>query len=197
MIKAILFDADGVTICKHRYFSDIYAEKHNISPSILAPFFKNIFPLCQKGKADLKQEITPYLSQLQRDRSTEEFLQYRFDTEHAFDEKILQTVADLRSTWIACYFVTDQEKYRAQYLQSHGIDTYFDGSFYSCDLGYTKEEKEIFQKILDKIWLLPQEVMYRDDEQENIDAAISVGIDARLYIGFSDFIHVLKNIIIS
>lgn len=97
MIKAVLFDADGVTICKHRYFSDIYAEKHNISPAILAPFFKNIFPLCQKGRADLKQEITPYLPQLQRDKSVEEFLQYWFDTEHAFDAKILQTVADLRA----------------------------------------------------------------------------------------------------
>ncbi len=194
MIKAILFDADGVTICKHRYFSDTYAEKHNISREILAPFFKNIFPLCQKGKADLKQEITPYLSQLQRHKSVDEFLQYRFDSEHVFDQKILQTVAGLRSKWIFCYFVTDQEKYRAQYLQSHGIYTYFDGSFYSCDMGYTKNEKEFFQKILDQLHLSPQEVMYRDDEEENIKAALSLGIFARLYVDFDKLNRSLKQI---
>lgn len=184
MIKAVLFDADGVTIPKHRYFSDIYAEKYNISPSILAPFFKSIFPLCQKGKADLREELSPYLLDLQWEKSIDDFLQYWFDTEHAFDAKILQTVADLRAAWIACYFVTDQEKYRAAYLQSHGIDTHFDGSFYSCDLGYTKNEKEFFQKILNTLHILPQEVMYRDDEEENVKAALWLGIFARLYTGF-------------
>lgn len=194
MIKAVLFDADGVTIPKHRYFSDIYAEKHNISPTILAPFFKNVFPSCQKGKADLKKEIAPYLPDLQRTNSADAFLQYRFDTEHAFDEKILQTVADLRSKWFLCYFVTDQEKYRAQYLQSHGIDRHFDGSFYSCDLGYTKNEKEFFQKILDQLHLSPQEVMYRDDEEENVKAALWLGIFARLYTRFDELASALQQI---
>lgn len=81
-----------------------------------------------------------------------------------------------------CYFVTDQEKYRAQYLQSHGIDKHFDGSFYSCNLGYTKNEKEFFQKILDQLHLSPQEVMYRDDEEENVSVATELHIDAKLYL---------------
>ena len=54
MIKAVLFDVDGVVIKKHGYFSDRYALDYNIPKDKVMHLFKTEFGECTTGKADLK-----------------------------------------------------------------------------------------------------------------------------------------------
>jgi len=63
MIKAILFDGDGVTLVKQGYFSDKYAMEHGVPVEKIMPFFRNEFKTCQLGKADMKEELVKYLSE--------------------------------------------------------------------------------------------------------------------------------------
>src|SRR3989338_9532004 len=81
MIKAILLDGDGVTLKQHRYFSDIYAEENNLSKEIISPFFKGELVLCQKGQADLKEKLEPYLLKWGTNDSTDQFLHKWFTEE--------------------------------------------------------------------------------------------------------------------
>ncbi len=182
MIKAILFDADGVTIKQHPYFSEVFAKEHNISLEKVTPFFKNHLVAIQTGKADLKTELAPYLKDWGVDISVEEYLRQWFEYEGVSNEEVIQFVDDLRAKGVKCYLVTDQDKYRAEYIDNvMGFKDHFDGLFYSCDLGYRKSEPEFFKYIVNKLQIVPQEIMYWDDDPKNVEVAKTTSIDGRVY----------------
>lgn len=53
----------------------------------------------------------------------------------------------------------------------------FDGGiFYSYEIGYTKQQKECFEYILEQLGLTPEQVIYIDDSTKNINVASKIGI---------------------
>jgi len=46
----MLFDADGMVLKRHQYFSVHYAETHNANLARIDPFFKTVFQDCLSGR---------------------------------------------------------------------------------------------------------------------------------------------------
>lgn len=187
-MKTLLLDADGVTLKKLGYFSEHFAREQGVPVEDMIPFYKNEFRLCQQGKADLKEEVAKYLPKWKWDRGADAFLEYWFTTDAKADEQVFEVVEELRGKGVKVYLATDQEKYRAQYLlEKLGFKNKFDGCFFSCNLGYQKSEPEYFEKIMQKLGVSADELVYWDDDQKNVDVAKSLGIDARFYSNFAEF----------
>ena len=196
MIKTLLIGGDGATIKKTKYFSDVYAEEYHIPEEKLRPFFRDKFITCQRGKADLKKEVTPYLKGWGWKGTVEDFLYYWFHTQTIPDQAVLDILKDIRATGIKCCLVTDQEKYRANYISNelHYKD-FFDECFYSCDLGFSKSQKDFFEIIIKRLSLKPEEIIYWDDE--DIEIAKEVGINASVFTSpqnFKEEVNLLMNI---
>ncbi len=198
MTKALLFDADGVTLQKHGYFSDKYAKEYGVPAEKITPFFKNEFALCQLGKADIKQILPKYLAQWGWEKTVDDFLDYWFKSNTVANDQVVAQVRKIRAQGTKCFVVTDQEKYRASYTRSIlGFDKKFDGCFFSCELGHSKSEPEFFQAVINKLQLNPSEIAYFEDEQENVEVAKQAGIDAYFYNDFAGFLATLKELGIS
>ncbi|MBQ3150616.1 MAG: HAD family phosphatase [Clostridia bacterium] len=56
-----------------------------------------------------------------------------------------------------------------------------DGIIASCDYGINKPDTRIYDILLKKYSLLPEECYFIDDMRQNTDAALSVGINAHCY----------------
>ena len=184
-MKTILFDADGVTLKRQtEYFSERFAREYNVPLVEVVSFFKNEFRLCQQGKADLKEELSKKLPAWGWQKSTDDFLLYWFTTDTIPNDAVMSEVENFRRQGTKCYLVTDQEKYRAEYLRDTlNFKNRFDGCFFSCELGYSKSEPAFFATVIIQLNLPPDEIVYWDDDQKNVDAAESLGIDARFYSG--------------
>ena len=52
----------------------------------------------------------------------------------------------------------------------------FDQLFYSCYMGKRKPDSDIYTEVLEKMNIMPEEAVFYDDKQENIDTAVSLGI---------------------
>ncbi|NTW15447.1 MAG: HAD-IA family hydrolase [Candidatus Moranbacteria bacterium] len=186
-IKAILLDADGLLIKKQRYFSDILHEQYGVSAEMVIPFFKTRFRDCQKATADLKEELVPFLKQWKWEGDVESFLEFWF-SQSVVDSDVLDVVRDLRERGLKCYLATDQEKYRAEYIEKNlGIGHELDGFFYSFESGLSKSDPRFFEVILEKLDLSPEEVIFFDDEEENVEVGRSFGIKSVLIDGTEDF----------
>ena len=187
IVKVLLIDGDGVALQRQGYFSEIFAKDYGVSLEKILPFFKNEYRQCQLGKADTNEALSPYLIEWGWQKSIDDFLEYWFRMSTVADEMVISKIQDMRSQGIACYLVSDQDKYRAEYTREKlEDDKKFDGYFFSCDIGYSKAQPEFFTAVLEKLPVKPDEIMYVDDEETDIAAAKQLGIQARLYRGLMD-----------
>lgn len=187
MIKAIIFDTDGMTV-NSEMFSVQYNKDYGVPMDSLLPFFKNEFQPCLVGKADLKKEIENYLPTWGWKDSVDKFLNYWFDAENHVDKRIVEAIEKIKESGIRCYLATNQEKYRTQYLRNEmGFSKIFDKVFSSAEVGYKKPQLEFFEYILNDIGLNKDEVQFWDDTEKNIQGAKEFGFDAQLYQNFEGF----------
>ena len=188
-MKVVLFDVDGVLIKKRKeFFSERFMREYNAPIEKVREFFKNEFGICQKGKADLHEELEKRLPDWGWTKGTDAFMQYWFETDAEVDQELLVAVDEFKGREIVCYVVGDQEKYRAEYLRNLlGVGKRFDGAFFSYEIGAHKHEPEFFREVLRRLrGVKPQEIWYFDDGQKNVDAAKVYGIKAHFYSSIDD-----------
>ncbi len=197
--KCVLFDVDGVVV-NSEMFSVQYQKKYGIVNDEMLPFYTGIFQDCLVGKVDLKEALKEWLPKWKWKGTTDEFLQAWFEAEHNIDEQIIKVVEQLRADGIKCYLATNQEKYRAQYIsEKMGFAEIFDGLFLSSNIGYKKPEKKFYESVLADLKshhnIKPNEIMFFDDDQKNVNGARAVGIDSYLYTNFEEFNKIINKVL--
>ncbi len=190
MIKALLLDVDGVLVVGGT-FSESLARDHGITRETMAPFFRECLPACLLGRADLREELSKYVQGWGWQQSVDDFLRYWFTAEQTVDNQLVLAIQLMRQQGMQCYLATNQEKYRSVYLWNKmGFNKKFDGLFVSSQIGYMKPDTAFYQHILQTLNnILPHEILFWDDNEENVVAASKVGLRAELYTNFANFVQ--------
>lgn len=194
-IKAVLFDADGVVVQPGTPFSHQYAEAHGFDYSEITPFFHGDFQDALIGKADLKDLLEKNREIWKLDGSPDDLMAQWFQAEHAVDDMLVEEIKKLRELGVHCFLATNQEKYRAKYLEEEMFLGVFERIYSSAMLGVKKPSEEFYAKILEELAadeIQPEQIVYFDDDTENVEAAQRLGIRAVLYRDIDDFKNVFR-----
>ncbi len=195
-IKAICFDADGVVVYPQMQFSKYLNEEHGISPAMTQPFFDGIFNDCLVGKADLKAVLPPYLNKWQWKGSVEDFIDTWLQKDHVIDARLISVIQNLRKSGFLCCLASNQERNRAGYMKtSMGFHDLFDRLFFSCEMGCQKPDPEYFEFIENSLNLKKESILFWDDSETNVQAALELGWHAEIYNGFESFEKKIKKYI--
>jgi putative hydrolase of the HAD superfamily len=187
MIKAVIFDADGVAIFPWR-FARYLEREHGITPEMTRLFFRGIFDDCLVGKADLKDVLPPFLQEWGWGGSLDEFVSSWIETEDAVDDRVIKVVRTLRSSGLTCCLATSQEQYRAQYMKTTmGFAAIFDRLFFSCELGCQKPDPAYYELIERDLGMEGKKILFWDDSVRNVESARKQGWNAEVYTGFERF----------
>ena len=72
-----------------------------------------------------------------------------------------------------------------------------DGSLFSYELKLIKPEREIYQALCERFSLVPEECVFLDDMERNIDGAIDFGMQGIVFTGIEDAMQELEKIGVS
>ena len=191
-IKALLLDADGVVIFPWR-FAQYLTREHNITPAQTSGFFGGVFADCLVGRADLKEELPPFLAQWNWPGTVDDFMARWFRTEDAADPQMVKAIGALRAQGLPCYLATNQESHRLAYMRSQmHFDALFDGLFASCEVGHMKHDAAYFASVTQSLALEPPDILFWDDSLGNVETARAFGWHAEHFTTFTAFQHAMS-----
>ena len=186
-IKALILDADGVLtqpLMFQRYLEREY-------PAIAAQtveFFTTDFRQCIVGQADMRAVLPQFLDKWHWPHGLDDFIDRWFEEEKTVDERLVETVTQIRAAGTPCYVATNQEKYRLHYMRTAmRFDALFDGLFGSAEIGHRKPAAEFYRAVEAQVGVPGEQIMFWDDTQKNVDGARACGWQAELYENFEDF----------
>lgn len=197
MIKAVTFDLDGVYFTQDSI--DAFIKKF---PKKITDPDRMIYVLAKSDEmAKFKKGIlteTDYWSYVQEEFdikiSLEEISQLFMDS-YKTDPNVVEVVKKVRNLDIKTCICTNNYPTRINALhQKFNFLNDFDVQVFSYQVGAMKPDVKIFQSLIEKSGCQPNEIIFADDKQSNVDVALSLGINAFLYTDFSSFLKNLSNL---
>lgn len=188
LMRAILFDADGVIVNPMMQFSVYLAHIYGITPEKTHNFFDETFDQCLLGRARLEDVLPPFLSEWGWPGSVDDFIATWMREDNHVDARLVQAIQRLRGEGYLCCLATLQECHRAEYMRREmGFEHIFDRLFFSCDLGCMKPDPEFYAKIEQQLGLSGKALMFWDDKPWNVHAARLRHWHAEVYISYETF----------
>lgn len=91
-------------------------------------------------------------------------------------------VAELRAKQIPVALLSNIDTRLAKLIREFGLYEPFDPCLLSCEIGVKKPDPKAYQVLLDQLKVsTTKDVVFIDDRQENVDAALKFGLDALLF----------------
>lgn len=88
-----------------------------------------------------------------------------------------ELIAELKAAGYRLFVLSNMSKDYIEFLREMPVFQHFDGEIVSCEVGLIKPEREIYNLLLDRYNLVPEQTMFIDDRKPNVDAAAEVGIN--------------------
>lgn len=197
MIKNVIFDLGNVVLkLKWNIVLEKYSKNDddkNLLESVI--FNSEEWSKLDEGTIEKTDAINIMLSKLP-ERLHTACLGIMRDWQEGFviNTQILDFIDTLRDNKYKTYILSNAPLDLPAYLEKNGLNKYFDGQVISAEEKIAKPNKKIYELILNRFNLNPCECLFLDDKPENIEAAVSCGINGYVfdYNNFEKFITDIK-----
>lgn len=192
-INTFIFDCFGV-ICDP-VLNGWYKEnrlKHGLVDENLQSVFKN-FDL---GKLS-EDDIVEYFLKYDDVNSTKEKLREEIDSFLKLDSNLADIILKLKNKGFKTVLLSNANASffeRKIYTDYPEFKNLFNEIVISSEVGITKPDKEIYLHALEKINSKPEESLFIDDSQTNVDGALIVGMQGFLYTDSKSFAEHIKSL---
>ena len=177
LTKAVLFDFDGVlttdktgSLTTTRYLS----ERTGIALSQVQSVFRKFNSDLTLGRTTHERIWDSICGELGQKLSIE-LLEDAFEST-PMSARMLCLARELKSRY-SVGIVTDNKKDRIDHLKKiHGLSSVFDPIAVSAEVGFSKDDPQIFLGVVGKLGVTPDECIFIDNSRENLVAPDSLGI---------------------
>ena len=189
MIKGIIFDLSGPIMTED---TDIIFEKHSLHKGLeenaIKKLIKEYYHGAHQGEfkdiADFFEKTKPSIA------ITVQELNEVMEEMHAtkrINPEMVKLILELRKKYkvaLLTNFTSDLERFLKDMFNIYHI---FDIVVNSYDIKAKKPDAEAFNYTLKKLDLEPQETVFIDDKEENVEGAQKLGIKSIVYKDFAQF----------
>lgn len=179
MFKAIIFDFGGVILSHPKaVIPEIVARIYNISLETAVKEYAIYRVDYYLGKLPTDKLIASLSLAFKNNKSVKEikklWLKNYADLAKA-DQEVLDIIKNLHKNY-KVYLLSNTTEMSHLHNSKTGIYDYFDDVFMSYRLGMKKPNPEIYKHVISSIGLKPEECIFVDDDEKNLETAKQIGI---------------------
>ncbi len=97
----------------------------------------------------------------------------------------------LKKKGFKLYYLSNMSKEVCEFLKQRDFWPLFDGGLFSCDVGLTKPDVEIYRLLVKNYQLVPQETIFTDNNKDNAEAAYAAGLTGIQFTDVTGFCKML------
>jgi epoxide hydrolase-like predicted phosphatase len=197
MIKAICFDLDGVYFVngKSNFIKNL--GKYGVSEEEAKRVFlksDEMNKMYKEGKMLDDEYWSWAIEQWGIDLTVQEVIDLLIEG-YEVNEDVIKIVKEIRKKGYKTLICTNNFPARINGLDKRfGLLDNFDAYVFSYEIGATKPSTKIFQTLVDRSGVKAEEIVFADDNEDNLAGAREVGIQAFFYEGFNRFMDKLKEL---
>ncbi|HEY42778.1 MAG TPA: HAD family phosphatase [Anaerolineae bacterium] len=196
-IRAVYWDMGGVIVRTHnwsgraRWEEQIGLQPHELERIVFSGEMGKQATLGQATSDDVWTWVLNHLGLSENDRHS---LERDFFQGDKVDEKLVAFIRSLRPKYRTGMISNAWSELRP-WLKELRIADAFDHIVISSEVGLAKPDPRIFQLALDDLGISPQEAVFIDDFEVNIEAAGEIGMHAILFRNTEQTIAELRSIL--
>lgn len=182
MVKAVIFDLNGVFV-KSPKLSDRFLDEFGVPVDEFLAALKEVMAkvrMPNAGNAYLAWK--PYLKKWNVKMSEEEFFDFWFNAEREIPEMV-RLARDLREKGVKVFILSNNLEERTEYYEKHfpSLGEVTDKTYFSWQTGFVKPDERAYRLVLEENNLKPEECVYFDDSERNVEVAGRIGIKSFLF----------------
>jgi putative hydrolase of the HAD superfamily len=143
-------------------------------------------------------DLTQFLSELESEvalKISKEELKEDFLNIIGPEKENCPQILDKLNEYGTLALLSNTNKAHIDYLKTYShILNKFEHVFLSYELKTMKPSPEIYNKVIQKLGVKPQEILFFDDSLENIESAKAMGINAFQVFSPSEILEIVKNL---
>ncbi|MDE2590511.1 MAG: HAD family phosphatase, partial [Patescibacteria group bacterium] len=170
MIKAIIFDFAGV-IGAEGYWLWLTENIHNLESS--KDFFLHLSNQVDRGDITDKEFISILAA---HSRKSPDDIWPEIFEKIIINENLIATIKKLRGVYKIGLLTNFVNEWITEIINHHKLQNYFDHIVISSREKIIKPDAKIFLLMLDHLQIHPDEAIFIDDRQNNVDGANAVGM---------------------
>jgi putative hydrolase of the HAD superfamily len=107
---------------------------------------------------------------------TAEQVERELETNNELNRPLVEYASTLRGTYKLALLSNSGSAYLRNELAKYDLEKYFDEIVISSEVGLIKPEPEIFEYVMRKLGVEPQECIFTDDNPKHVSAAEKLGV---------------------
>lgn len=200
-IKVVTFDLDGVFFStdRERFISN-FSKRFSLDKALVKEvlFEKHItegdFTGLRCGKIPSEKWWQYVFGKLGlEDRAAKQDYLEELANVRTVKKKVARLINTLHCQKVRVATCSNNYRDNIEFLkQRFSLDKYFDVMVFSYEVGVLKPDPRIFQELINRTGVKPEEIVYTDDKEENLQGALGVGIRTSIYKNLGQFKKELK-----
>ncbi len=181
-MKNIVFDLAGVVFARNplrfpkhleEFFSFVFT-----TPEGGVPKFWSDYDRGTRSVDEVAEAVASYRNCSVEEAKANMLLAIEYQEEI---EATARLIPELKMAGYRVIVLSNMSKEYIDFLRKKPVYSHFDEEIISCEVGLVKPEREIYELLLTRYGLRPDETIFIDDRQENVDAAAELGITPFLF----------------
>jgi haloacid dehalogenase superfamily, subfamily IA, variant 3 with third motif having DD or ED/haloacid dehalogenase superfamily, subfamily IA, variant 1 with third motif having Dx(3-4)D or Dx(3-4)E len=198
-IKAITFDLGNVVLTSDLVYhspAEIkeFCDYFQVTTDNMQTGFSVSFPDFSLGKVTEDEFWTKFLWTIQANKTDIEFAKAFFRKCQKADKNMLSLITALKKTYRIASLTTITKDWLEFKREKFKLDNYFEIIVSSSEFGVRKPEPRIYEILIDKLKLNPQEILFIDDRETSFPPAEKLGIQTILFRGQQDLEENLRKL---